>query len=296
MNKSVILVVAAGGIVALLVALMSQAMFDRGPEEVATVQQQPQIEMVELLVASGNLAKGTTLDSSDTIWVEWPKEAIFEGAITRQQDDESASKPEGRLRRDVADGEPVTQTVMLSSTNHNFIAVSLPKGKRAMALNVNPASSAGGFVMPGDFVDIIMTYEVRLPASEEIRDAAQTVIGRNAAETILKNIQIMAVDQAIDTDEEAKLARTVTVAVDGREAETLALAVAMGELSIVLRGLGDGDDTVNPQDKKPVMTDRRLSGVMQELLSDQNNTGLGLRNVRIYHGTQLGAVSVSSNP
>ena len=295
MNKSVLLVLIAGGMVALLTALLMQSLFGRAPEPALAQDTPPPIEMVELLVAAGDLSKGSAIRSMDVEWVEWPKQAVFQGAITRATGDADTAKPEGRLRRDVADGEPLTHSVFVSSTNHNFIAVSLPEGQRAMALNVNAGSSVGGFVMPGDYIDIIMTYEVRLPADEDIRHAAQSVIGRTAAETVLRNVQVMAVDQDIDTDEEPKLARTVTVAVDERGAEILALATAMGELSVALRGLGDGVQTAEQEDSNPVMTDRRLSGVMRELFDGQNNTGLKLRNVRIYHGSHSGAFTVPSS-
>ena len=298
MNKTVLLILAGGFCTAFLAAVGVQMMFPSKPapesEVVQAVEEVIQNRMTQLLVADHKIAKGDVLDAKDFRWIDWPVDAVFNGAVTRDAGIEDADTLalEGRLRRDVLEGEPLTQSLVLNEKKGNFVAAALDKGMRAVALTVNATSSVGGFVMPGDHVDVIMTYEVRLPSDEDFRQAAQNVIGRSAAETVLRNVRVLAIDQSVESKEDVKLPRTVTVAVDREGAETLALAASMGDLSLALRRFGEVDDVDDQANEPKVTTDRRISQVMQELFSEKNKAGMEPRIVRVYNGSQVDSMAV----
>jgi len=248
MNRQTLIILGGGFCAALLVALLMQAMLGGGSKP-EILNEEPK---VQVLVASKNLSIGDTLDVDDMQWQEWPETSVFTGAITQSElEDPDAEQPlTGRLRRNVAEGEPLLKTALVKEEKGNFVAATLGDGMRAMAIKVKAESSVGGFITPGDYVDVIMTYEVRLPSDERVQDASIAVVNRRAAQTVLENIRVVAVDQEAKEIEETSIARTVTVEVTPKQSEELALADAMGSLSLSLRKLGD--NTVrNPDDLIP---------------------------------------------
>ena len=284
MNRQTLIILGGGFCAALMVALLMQAMLG-GNSKPEILNEEPK---VQVLIASKNLSIGDTLDADDMKWQEWPETSVFSGALTKADiEDPDAEQPlTGRLRRNVAEGEPLSKSALVKEEKGNFVAATLGTGMRAMAIKVKAESSAGGFITPGDRVDVIMTYEVRLPSDERIQDASVAVVGRRAAQTVLENIRVVAVDQEAKEVEETSIARTVTVEVTPKQGEELALADAMGSLSLSLRKLGDetvrGTDDLIPE----ATTDTRISNVVQELLGNEKSGGSNNRMVRIYNGSQ----------
>ncbi|HEY8964451.1 MAG TPA: Flp pilus assembly protein CpaB, partial [Alphaproteobacteria bacterium] len=254
------------------------------------------VRTVDMLVASKDLKIGEELDASSTTWKAVPESAVFAGAITRKDKESNTDAVKGRLKRDVALGEPMFKSALIDDTKSNFVAANLTAGMRAVAIPVSAQTGVSGFISPGDYVDVVMTYDVRLPSDDNIKNAAIPIVARSAAQTILENIKVLAVDQATDQMAEAKLAKTVTLEVDGKSAEILALAENMGKLSLTLRGVGDKGPTIveDPKDKakSKATTDLRISNIMSELLHGENNTGSTNQVVRIYSGTRVENVSV----
>ena len=290
MNRQTLIILGGGFGAALFVALLMQMMLG-GNSKPKILNEEPK---TQVLVAAKKLSIGDVLDGDDMKWQEWPETSVFTGAITKDQlDNPDAEQPlEGRLRRNVAEGEPLIKTALVQEKKGNFVAATLGEGMRAMAIKVKAESSVGGFITPGDHVDIIMTYDVKLPSDERVQDASVTVVNRKAAQTVLENIRVVAVDQEAKEIEETSVARTVTVEVSPKQGETLALAEAMGSLSLSLRKLGDVSTRLN-QDKKPeATTDVRISNVVQELLGSDGSNGSN-RMVRIYNGAEASDVVVN---
>lgn len=292
MNKTTILIIAGGFVFAILSAFLVQLV--TAPKKQADGQ--VQTAMVDVLVATKDLKIGDELTADSTSWKSWPEGAVFAGAVTRVNNQSNTEALKGRLRRDVAAGEPLLKSALIDDTKSNFIAAALTPGMRAVAVPVSAQSAVSGFISPGDFVDVVMTYDVRLPSDENIKGAAAAVVARSAAQTILENVKVLAVDQQTAQMSEAKLAKTVTLEVDGKSAEILALAENMGKLSLSLRGIGDVGASI-PDDSKDktnskATTDLRISNIMTELLRGENNTGSTNQVVRVYSGTRVENVSV----
>lgn len=283
MNRSTLIIVACGFFFALLAAASVQMLGSKGRDE-----KPAQTQMADVLVAAKDIPIGGTLDASTTQWAPWPKSAVFAGAIVRQGQQTPAEALEGRTRRAVAKGEPMLKAAMIDDKQSNFVAASLSSGHRAVAINVNAQSSVAGFVTPGDRVDVVLTYDVKLPSDEELRKAAMPVINRLAAETILENVRVLASDQQIDRKEQIKVGKTVTLEVTPQQAEILILAGRMGTLSLMLRSIGD----TSPAQEAAITTDMRVSGVMREILKGENKSGRLSQVVRIYSGTRVENVEV----
>ena len=152
---------------------------------------------------------------------------------------------------------------------------------------------AGGFINPGDYVDVILTYRLSVSArssdpvlQQEMTNVIDRNIDRYVSETVLQNVKVLGVDQKSFKDDEsaAKVGKTATLEVDQRGAETLALAVQMGDLTLSLRPLGD--KTPNPE--QPVVSDARLTKMKKEIYSELDEvvqtSGAQRHNVRVYNG------------
>lgn len=269
MNKNVLIVLAGGFLVAILVAVLVQASLsgkkeDTGPKTL-------------VLVASKDLAVGKEISSGDLKWQEWPGGA-FPGAVVRKDNQKADEALKGRLVQRVAAGQPVLQSYMFKEGKGNVVAAMLEPGMRAVAIPVKADTMAGGFISPGDYVDVILTYQISVDRDQQ-SDEMEAFVRSHASETILKNVKILAVDQESSREEDkAKIARTVTLAVDTKGAEKLSLAAQMGDLTLTLRGIGDDKD----QNTAAMTTDVEVSRAMQNMVKMKGGSNGGP--VRIYNG------------
>lgn len=289
MNKNVLIVLGGAVAVALVVALLVQVSL--GGKKKAPVVTEAK---VEILVASRNLGIGRELKEGDLRWQEWPKSSVFPGAVTREGDQSSAEALEGRLARDVSEGEPVMKSALLGQSKGNFVAASLEPGMRAIAIPVKASSMVGGFIGPGDYVDVVLTYKKTIRTEDDdprIQNMIEMNLEKFATETILQNIKVLAVDQTAqrpESEEKIKVGKTITLAVGVKDAEKLSLANQLGDITLVLRGVGD-DQVV--EKVWPTVSDARLVKMDDEIFTEyeklKNDAGLGRNIVRIYNGDQL---------
>ncbi|MAE50991.1 MAG: Flp pilus assembly protein CpaB [Micavibrio sp.] len=293
MNKNVIIVLIGAVIVAVLMAVLVQMMLGDKKEEVVAVKEEPKSE---ILIAAKDLGIGRELREGDLKWQTWPKNNLFAGAIVRKESQSPEEALEGRLRRDVAEGEPVMASYMLGQTKGNLVAASLEPGQRAVSIQVSATTMVAGFLAPGDFVDVILTYQQSVTVEGDdplLKEVVRQGLNRTAVETILENVKVLAVDQSAQRsaeEERIKVGKTVTLALDVEETEKIVLAQQMGALTLVLRGVGD-DAPI--QRKWPITSDARLVNADDEILAEyqklKNESGIQTNNVRIYSG---GAVQV----
>lgn len=292
------IVLAGGFLIAVLVALLVQASLSGGKKEPVVLQEEPK---VQIIVASSDLKIGTELSDDNIKWQDWPKNAVFPGAVIKEGDKKPSEVISGRLRRAVKSGEPVVESALVPATEGNFMAASLGDGMRAYSIKVDAHGMVAGFVGPGDFVDVILTYRqsIRYDGADkaEVENLIEKNLNNIATETILQNIKVLAVDQTAvreEEDDKIKVGKTITLEVDYRGAEKLALAGQMGTLSLSLRRLGD--DLVVTQ-KMPVTTDARVTNIYDEVIDEiakaQDNAGQNSKIVRIYRGDQIQDVAVS---
>ena len=263
------IVIGGGFLIALTVAMLVQATLGGKGDE----------SKIEVLVAVRSMATGAEVKPADVRWQAWPESAMIPNAIVRQDKQKLEDVAKGRLRRDVSAGEPIVQQALSGDGKGNILANMLDPGKRAIAIKVSAESMVGGFISPGDRVDVVLTHQVRV--SGQARDASRDIIDRHATETVLENVKVLAVDQKARKDgDEAKVARTVTLEVDGVQAEKVALAGAMGDLSLTLRGLADASDKAA---KPPqATTDVQVSTVLQQVAEASRDVNGAGNIVRVY--------------
>ena len=277
MNKNVLIVLAGGFLIAILVAVLVQASLG-GKKK----QEQKATNKVEILVAAKDLAMGKELTEGDLKWQQWPEDSVFTGAIVRTENKKATDAASGRMLQAVKSGQPIHPGLVSAAGKGNFLALQLNEGMRAVAVSVKAKTMVGGFVGPGDYVDVLLTYRVKPRNRDNPR--IQSLIDTYSTETVLENIRVLAADQkAIREEDKAKVSKTVTLETTAEQAEKLMLAQAMGEIKLSLRGIGD-DKTVRGDD---LTTDVRMGKALGDVMKAQRSNKSGGGSVRVYNGQNV---------
>jgi pilus assembly protein CpaB len=236
-----IIAVVAGGFAALLAGRS-----DPPPPQVK-VDAPPQIATVDVLVARRDIPMGQTLTGEDMRWQVWPRDAASASFIRRSDKPEALETFAGSIVRSAfVAGEPIRDDKVIKAGGSGFMAAILPSGKRALSTEISPETGAGGFILPNDRVDVILTRRV---PGHEVRGG-----DRHASEIILSDIRVLAIDQTVQEKDGQRVVvgRTATLEVSPGQAETLALSKQQGSLSLALRSLADANkpDTDNDENRR----------------------------------------------
>ncbi|MCC7266811.1 MAG: Flp pilus assembly protein CpaB [Caulobacteraceae bacterium] len=251
--RIVILVVAA--VAAIGLAFLVRGMMAPKPQPAATLASAPEAKpMARVLVAKRDLPIGTALTAADMAWQDWPAEAlnaafVTDGAPPQAKDADkgllkTAAKAatelatdspamaafEGALVREpIAAGEPMTARKVVRGGEGGYMSVMLSPGMRAIGVPVNSETGAGGFILPGDRVDVLQARR-----SEEAEKGFVT-------QAVLTNVRVLAIDQATEPakDSKALVGAVATLEVAAADVENLARAKAQGDLTLVLRSYAD---------------------------------------------------------
>ena len=140
------------------------------------------------------------------------------------------------VREPILKGEPIVSRKIVRAGDSGYLAAYLEPGMRAMAIRVSVETAAGGFILPGDRVDVLLTRPTSSSSSVEGGGASKF-----AATTVMRNLKVLAIDQTTRAgqDAQAVVGATATVEVGPADSEALALAKAQGELSLILRSYAD---------------------------------------------------------
>ena len=205
------------------------------PQVVVNSPQAPAIALQDVLVLSGDVPMGSPLENNIS-WESWPANGINANFITRAAEPEALEKLKGSVARvAMYTGEPLRRSKLIGE-GQSFMSSILPTGMRAVATAISADTSAGGFILPNDFVDVIMTRR---------SDTGNGGSGFTT-ETILKNIRVLAIDQTIQEDEEGKktkVGQTATLQLTPEQAEIITVAQQMADrLTLALRSITDNQE------------------------------------------------------
>jgi pilus assembly protein CpaB len=227
---------AAGGVAAMLASGHHEA-----PPPVAAP---PPLATVDILVAKNDLSRGQVIADGDVDWQTWPAASANQNFIKKTDRPDAVHQFSGAIVRiPVASGEPIRDPAVVFAKGSGFLAAILPKGMRAAAMEVSAENAAGGFILPDDHVDVVLT---RHDKSTQAGAASDKVV----SETILHNIRVLAVDQAVEekAGQKVVVGKTATLELTPDQAETLQLARQQGTLTLSLRSLTDSQANSSDDD------------------------------------------------
>jgi len=236
-SRKIILLVGAL-FVAAITAFMARSLIVGSSAPAASAQAPiaPVQTGTEVLVATKALPMGTILDATSFKFQPWPKELVENAYYVRKDGFDPKSLQGTVVRSVITAGQPLTQGSLVKPGDRGFLAAALTPGMRAVTFPVRNENSVAGFVFPGDRVDLTLS---------------QTVAGGGdgpplkVAETIMKNLRVLATDQrtTTDVDDQGKTVvrniSMVTIEATPAIAEKISVARTLGDLSLVLRPLAD---------------------------------------------------------
>jgi len=270
-----IIIVAIAAICALAVALLVGKLFVHPAPPPPVAVAAPPKPMTQVLVAHRELVIGTVLASGDLAWQPWPADAVNSAFITDGQAPQTtpvkgANAAVAGVTRAAAEvvtkgpmdalygaivrepflaNEPMTSAKLVRGGEGGFMAVVLRPGMRAIAVPINAGTAAGGFILPGDRVDVMQSHQQEGGQSSGVGGMFASRTGQ-VAQVLLRNVRVLAVDQTTKAPKNTPsvIGAVATLEVPSAYAEILVRAKAQGEIVLALRSYSDtGGPTVRTQ-------------------------------------------------
>ena len=234
--RLVVLTVAigAGGIAALLAGRT-----EKPPETPVAAPVKP--DTIDILVARSDIAMGQTVSPGEIQWQPWPANAATGNFIRKSDRPGAIENLSGQIARvPFVAGEPIREAKLVNAKVSGFMAAILPQGMRAMSIQISPETGAGGFILPNDRVDVVLSR----------RGNGDKAAEANASETVLNNIRVLAIDQNIEEKNGQKvvIGKTATLELTPGQVETLSLSQQIGTISLSLRSITDASQQTEPTD------------------------------------------------
>jgi pilus assembly protein CpaB len=210
-----------------------------------TVASEPAAQMptVDVLVAKADIGLGQSLKPDDLQWQTWPASSNNNSFIRRSERPEATTQVAGWIARaPFIAGEPIREQKLVRADGSGFMAAILPTGMRAISTEISPETAAGGFILPNDRVDVIL--------SKREKGADKNGLDVVNSEVILSNVRVLAIDQAPreKDGQNAVIGKTVTLELKPEQAETLARSRQSGTLALALRSIADLNMVENAPD------------------------------------------------
>lgn len=227
-SKRLILLLIAG----VVVAFVAIAIRARMADEPVTQEVSQRV-----LLAKRDIAPGSSLAiPQDADWAEASDDVKNREGVVREDRNRLEEINGTILRRQVLAGEPIELTMVTRPGGGGLMSAVLEPGMRAVSIAVNATSGNAGFVLPGDYVDLILTRElVRNVSNGRESETRKTIYSK----TFVENVRVLAADQMLDNPEnKAVVAKTVTVEVSPSQAQMIAVAAELGKISLSLRSAG----------------------------------------------------------
>lgn len=237
-KRIVVLGLAAGA--AVLAAFLAKNLVAEKEVKVVTKAAE---KTVQVLVASRDIPMGNQVTEKGMQWQVWPKKASSAKYILKSREPEAMTQlAKAMARTGLIVGEPVLKKKLIMPEQGGFMAAILPKGMRAVSFKISTDTGAGGFILPNDRVDVLLTRKLAANSG-----SSETL---HVTETVLTNVRILAIDQTFRENEKGEqvvIGKTATVELRLEQAEVLELADSMGNLSLTLRSIAEnsgklGDD------------------------------------------------------
>ncbi|MFH0299086.1 Flp pilus assembly protein CpaB [Bradyrhizobium sp. 31Argb] len=231
MNTARIVVLAIAGVAGLAALYLASGGGDRPAPKTEPVAQLP---TVDILVAKSDIGLGQSVKADDLQWQSWPAATASGTFMRRDGKPEAMKEVVGSIARaPFIAGEPIREQKLVKADGSGFMAAILPSGMRAISTEISPETAAGGFILPNDRVDVILSKRSKNPDGN-----GPDVVN---SEIILSNVRVLAIDQAPKEKDgtSALIGKTVTLELKPEQAETLARARQSGTLTLALRSIAD---------------------------------------------------------
>jgi pilus assembly protein CpaB len=287
MRPSVIMLAVIAFVLAGAAAFLVKVFLEKQAQPVVVQEERPK-GVAKVLIASRTINAGEILSTKDVTWAEWPKSLVEErmidenefvvpsatvpptqvGIVVRAEEGEPAKKTEGDAekqsaksgpadsaivgavaRRRIFANEPISPDQLMQRGDRSIGSAVVSPGMRAVSIKIKPETASGGFIAPGDYVDVMLSIEWKGGVDENgkklpegtalvLPDGDQMV--KVTTETVLRNVKVLAIDQSLGRNTEdgpADVGKTATLEVSLSDTEKLLTAANLGSIALVLRSM-----------------------------------------------------------
>lgn len=262
MNPRTILLAIAALTTAGLTAFLVQGWMEHQRSQMVRAPAKAKPVGLSVLVAKENIPTGRFIKPKDLVWQPWP-----EGKLPKSYAVKGKQKIQdfvgSVVRVSILAGQPVTSDAVVKAGERGFLAAVLTQGMRAVSVKVSATSAISGLIFPGDRVDLILTSKVRnIAAGKKERKLF------HAAETVLTNVRIIALDQRTNdqkgNNNKSRVPKTATFELTPKQVEMVSLARNLGSLSLSLRSLAKETVNKDGSQKKEEKVARRGRSVTRD--------------------------------
>ena len=251
--RIVVLVIAlgAGGVAAYLASG-----YDNKPAPIAPVAEK--LPTVEVLVAKSDIQLGQAVKAEDLQWQTWPQATASSAFVRRDSRPNAQTEIAGSIARvPLMQGEPIREQKLVRADGSGFMAAILPSGMRAVSTEISAETAAGGFILPNDRVDVVLTRRLKNPDTSGATGGNDLIL----SEVVLSNIRVLAIDQAPKEKDgqTAVIGKTVTLELKPEQVATLSASRQGGTLTLALRSIADASATDGAPEDQALK--QRQSGV-----------------------------------
>jgi pilus assembly protein CpaB len=286
MRPSVIMLAVIAIVLAGAAAFLVKVFLERQAQPVAIAEEKPK-GVAQVLVASRTINPGEILSTKDVTWAEWPKSLVEErmidenefvvpsatvpptqvGLVVRTGDGNAAKASEGDeeqsaksgpadskivgavARRRIFANEPISPDQLIQRGDKSIGSAVVSPGMRAVSIRIRPETQSGGFIAPGDYVDVMLLIEWKtgtdengdkLPEGTALRLPDGDQLVKVTTETVLRNVKVLAIDQSLGRSAEdgaADVGKTATLELSLADTERLLTATKLGSIALVLRSM-----------------------------------------------------------
>lgn len=197
--------------------------------EPKTIVRTEKVDVVQVLVARADIPLGQIVHEGSFRWQDWPKDAVGGSFVTKASKPEAIKELAGAISRaPLLAGEPITDNKLIKAGSGGVLAAILPPGMRAISTRISEHTAAGKLILPNDHVDVILIRRTRGGDG-------------HVSEVLFRNVRVLAVGQQIEAREGKKGSEgnVATLELTPHQAEQLALANSMGEITLALRSVAD---------------------------------------------------------
>ncbi len=231
----------AAAVVVRSVVATSSAARPAAPTAPATVTEIVETPQTPVLVMVRDVKVGELLRPDDFEWKDWPDTTLNPNYYTQDISPTAIEDLTGSVvRTAMVEQEPLLPQKIVRKGETGYMAALLTPGLRAVSVEISTDKASGGFILPGDRVDVMVTYQIEM--TDPVTGAVDT---RPNTTIILENVRILAIDQQFRSEEGGQYAigSTATVELKPEMARLLVMAERIGEVSLALRSLQDAADS-----------------------------------------------------
>ena len=245
-----IIIVIVGALAAIGAIVMVRSVLSDNAEATNPVVIEKTVEVAQsdVLVAVRALSVGEVIRSADMEWVPQLDETLTDDLITKDLQPDALEEFNGNIVRiPIFENEAIHSQKVISRGDTGIVAALLSPGLRAVTMEISPESAAGGFILPDDRVDVILTQDVQIDTGSGSEDFTQ-------ASVLLENVRVLAIDQGLTSsaDSSSDIGSTATLELNQENAALITLGERRGRLSLLLRSMADraaaGDEVVSYAD------------------------------------------------